>query len=106
MRRERDVPEGEMPGGFPPDGGMPGGPPGGGRSVVSSDVNATFSNMTLNGDIIHGDTYSGAMNVYFEKATITAPESYSAVMTVDGVQKPIGAGIYEGRIELTVTSDT
>jgi hypothetical protein len=172
--------EGEMPEGFPPDGGMPGGPPGDGGSGVSNDVNATFSNLTLNGDIIHGDTYSGAMNVHFENATITgaittaavehalgpngeeitmetpelyyligevsniygetddpltvsldaeskwvvdktsyltgltmakgatltALEGYSVALTVDGVKTSIGAGNYEGRIVLTIMSDT
>lgn len=39
-------------------------------------------------------------------ATITAPEGYRVVMTVDGVNKSIGAGTYEGRIILTVSSDT
>jgi hypothetical protein len=176
----RGMPEGEMPGGVPPDGGMPGGPPGGENSGVSNDVNATFSNMTLNGDIVHGDTYLGPMNITFENATITgavttaavehalgpngeeinmqtpelyyligevsniygatddslsvslnadsqwivdknsyltsltiaegatitAPEGYSVFMTVDGVKKSIGAGTYEGKIVLTVTSDS
>lgn len=35
------------------------------------DVNATFSNMTLDGDIINGFTASGSVNVYFKKAAIT-----------------------------------
>ena len=35
------------------------------------DVNATFSNMTLNGDIVNGFTASGSVNVHFKKATIT-----------------------------------
>ncbi len=35
------------------------------------DVNATFSNMTLNGDIINGFTASGSVNVTFKNAAIT-----------------------------------
>lgn len=36
-------------------------------------------------------------------STITAPEGSGLTMTVDGVKKPIRAGIYEGEIVLTVT---
>lgn len=35
------------------------------------DVNATFSNMTLNGDIVNGFTASGSVNVTFKKTEIT-----------------------------------
>jgi len=35
------------------------------------DVNATFSNMTLNGDIVNGFTASGSVNVVFKNAVIT-----------------------------------
>jgi len=37
----------------------------------SSDVSAAFSNMTLNGDIINGNTTFRAMTVNFKNATIT-----------------------------------
>jgi hypothetical protein len=39
--------------------------------VKNTDVNATFSNMTLEGDIVNGNTASGAVNVSFRKASIT-----------------------------------
>jgi hypothetical protein len=35
------------------------------------DVNATFSKMTLDGDIVNGFTASGSVNVTFKKTTIT-----------------------------------
>jgi hypothetical protein len=40
-------------------------------AVKSADVNATFSNVALKGDIVNGNTASGAVNVTFKKATIT-----------------------------------
>jgi hypothetical protein len=39
-------------------------------TVARSDINATFRNVTLTGDIINGDTASCPVNVSFEKATI------------------------------------
>jgi len=42
-----------------------------GTRGFSRDVVATFSNMTLAGDIINGDTVESAMDVTFENATIT-----------------------------------
>lgn len=42
-----------------------------GAHNFSRDVNATFSNMMLNGDIINADTVASDMNVTFENATIT-----------------------------------
>jgi hypothetical protein len=64
------------PGGGPPGGpggppGGPGGMPGASSGGYSGDVNATFRNVTLNGDIIHAMTERGDMTVTFEKATIT-----------------------------------
>lgn len=155
-------------------GGMPGGPGGG-----SSEVNATFRNMTIDGDIVSSATTLGDVIVNFEKATITgaittstvqhalgpngeeltydtpelyyligkvkdtycatddkygvevsldknskwivektsyltglsiskgavvtAPKGCKLTMTVDGVAKSIGAGVFEGRIVLLVT---
>jgi len=43
----------------------------GGKQTYKRDVNATFSNMTLNGDIVNGFTASGSVYVTFKKATIT-----------------------------------
>ena len=40
-----------------------------------------------------------------EGATIVAPEGKSLTMTVDGVETPIAAGSYKGKIALTVTDD-
>lgn len=45
-------------------------PPGDGP-IPSTDVNATFSNMTLKGDIINGNTANSHMNITFNHATIT-----------------------------------
>jgi hypothetical protein len=42
-----------------------------GTKGFSRDVNAAFSNMTLKGDIINGDTVASAMDVTFRNATIT-----------------------------------
>ena len=39
-------------------------------------------------------------------ATIKAPDSYLVAMTLDGVQTPIKASDYKGKIVLAVTSDT
>lgn len=57
-------------GGMPPGGGMPGGTGGGGSAASSKDVNATFSNITLAGDIINANTASGALSVTLKNATI------------------------------------
>jgi hypothetical protein len=40
-----------------------------------------------------------------EGATIVAPEGKSLTMTVDGVETPIAAGSYKGKIALTITDD-
>ncbi|MBN1625291.1 MAG: hypothetical protein JW944_02100, partial [Deltaproteobacteria bacterium] len=172
------MPEGGMPGGMQeggrgsmPEGGMQGGGmpmgmPGGG----SSEVSATFSNMTLNGDMVTSMTGESNVIINLENATITgaittatavpvgepsyekyyligevtntycatddkygikasldktskwivdetsyltgltmadgaviaAPEGSSVTMTVDGVNKPIKAGEYIGKIVLTI----
>jgi hypothetical protein len=42
-----------------------------GNEGNTRDVNASFSNMTLNGDIINGFTASGSVNVTFKNAAIT-----------------------------------
>lgn len=178
-----DMPGGAAgaPAGAPQGGGMPGGALGAqdGTSSPSKDVNATFSNMSLKGDIINAYTASGDLTVNFKNAIITgaittstiehplgpngeevtmehpelyyligevtntycatdekfgvsvsldadsswvvdktsyltvltiadsaaisAPEGYSVTMTVDGFKKAIKAGIYKGKIVLTVT---
>jgi len=51
---------------------------GGGRGF-SRDVQATFSNMSLNGDIINGFTKSGNVIVTFRNATITGAITTSTV---------------------------
>jgi hypothetical protein len=38
-----------------------------------------------------------------EGCKVTAPKGHNVTMTVDGVKKPIAAGTYSGKIELTVT---
>jgi len=70
---------GGMPGGAPPGGGMEGGGmpggqggmPGGGSGSASKDVNASFSNVTLTGDIINANTASAPLAVTFKNARIT-----------------------------------
>ena len=42
-----------------------------GNEGNTRDVNATFSNMTMNGDIVNGFTASGSVNVTFKNAAIT-----------------------------------
>ncbi len=56
---------------------------GGGRGF-SRDVQATFSNMTMNGDIINGFTRSGNVIVTFKNATITGAITTSTVKHVVG----------------------
>ncbi len=63
------APGGAPGGGAPAGGGMPGGP--GGGAAASKDVNATFSNMTLTGDIINANTASAELTVTFKNATVT-----------------------------------
>jgi hypothetical protein len=52
--------------------------------VVSSDVNATFRNATLKGDIINGNTVASPVNVTFEKATITGAITTATVINSIG----------------------
>lgn len=65
---------GGPPAGAPPaaGGGMPGSVTAGPRAI-----NASFSNVTLQGDIIHAMTSLGSMTVAFENATITGGISTS-----------------------------
>ncbi len=48
---------------FPADGGMP-------VEETSSDVNAVFSNTTLTGDVVNGNTGAGALTVTLKNATL------------------------------------
>jgi hypothetical protein len=67
-----------------PGGGMPGGMPGGG----SSEVSATFKNVTLNGDMVTSMTGESDVIVKFEKSAITG-----AITTAKAV--PMGTPSYE-----------
>jgi len=84
------APGGGSPGGAPgggappPGGGTPGGNVGGpggagGGAASSNDVKATFSNITLTGDIINANTASGALAVIFKNANITGAISTATV---------------------------
>jgi hypothetical protein len=88
---EGGMPEGGMPpqGGMPPGGGMAGGPGGGmpGGSG-STEVNATFRNTTLAGDIVTSMTSKGDVIALFENATITG-----AITTCTA--EPVGEASYE-----------
>jgi hypothetical protein len=55
-----------------------------GAKGFSKDVNATFKNMTLKGDIINSYTASSPVNVVFESANITG------AITTGTVQQPLG----------------
>jgi len=50
-----------------------------GTRGFSRDVVTTFSNMSLNGDIINSDTVASAMDVIFKNATITGGISTATV---------------------------
>jgi len=52
--------------------------------VAGSDINATFRNVTLKGDIINGDTASCPMNISFEKAAITGAITTATVINAVG----------------------
>jgi len=83
------MPEGGMQGGAGgapggAAGGMPGGMPGGG----STEVKATFRNMTLKGDVVSSMTGESDVIVNFENATITG-----AITTATAV--PVGEPSYE-----------
>jgi len=68
---------GGMPGATPAGGGAPdaagGGMPGGAgaKADTKTDINATFKNMTLNGDIINSMTTLGEVVVTLERSAIT-----------------------------------
>jgi hypothetical protein len=64
------MPEGGAPGGALRGGEMPGG---------TKETNATFSNMTLNGDIINGNTAAEPVNITLKSATITGAISTAIV---------------------------
>jgi hypothetical protein len=53
-------------------------------TVLSSDVNATFRNVDLKGDIINGDTAAADVNVTLEKATITGAITTATVINALG----------------------
>jgi len=53
---------------------------------------------------VTGTTSLKRLNIA-EGAAILAPEGKSVTMTVDGVETPIAAGSYKGKITLTVTDD-
>jgi hypothetical protein len=87
------MPEGEaggMPGrGDARGGGMPGGGmPGGGMRGGSSDVTATFKNVTLKGDMVSSMTSESDVIVKFENATITGAITTAAAT-------PVGEPSYE-----------
>jgi hypothetical protein len=96
------MPEGGMqggagggPGGAMPEGGRQGGMPGGG----SSEVKATFRNMTLTGDIVTSMTGESDVIVNFENATITG-----AITTATAV--PVGEPSYEKFYLIGEVADT
>jgi hypothetical protein len=63
-------PGGDMPGNVP-GGGTPGNGPGGGMPGGDSSITASFKNVTLNGDIVNGNTAASDLIVTFERATFT-----------------------------------
>lgn len=63
----------DMPGGAPEGIDMPG------IDSVSENVSAHFKDVTLEGDIINGDTASADLNVTFKKSTITGAITSSVV---------------------------
>jgi len=55
-----------------------------GAKGFSKDVNATFSNVTLTGDIINNDTVSSPVKAVFQNASITG------AITTGTVKQPLG----------------
>ena len=53
-------------------------------TVASSDINATFRNVTLKGDIVNGNTGACPVNINFEKATITGAITTATVKNAVG----------------------
>jgi hypothetical protein len=73
---------GGAPGGPPGRGGAPGGAPGGGSATggaATKDITASFSNMTLAGDLVNGNTAVSALIVDFKSATITGAITTSVI---------------------------
>ena len=62
--------------------------------IVSFDKDSVWT--------VAGTSYLTSLTVA-KGASITAPKGYSVTMTVDGFKKQIGAGVYKGKIVLTVT---
>lgn len=80
--RGGELPAGGEGGGIAP---RPEGPEGTAvPEVAGNDINATFRNVTLKGDIINGDTASCPVNVSFEKATITGAITTAKVINAVG----------------------
>jgi hypothetical protein len=88
-------PGGAPGGGAPAGGGMPGGPVGG--AAAGKDVNATFSNLTLTGDIINANTASAELAVTFKNATVTGAVTTA---TYEHVLGPNGEAIDMNHPEL------
>ena len=104
------------PGGLPgcPDCGPPPPPPSG---TYSPDVDATFRNISLNGDFYNARTNEGAMILSFENATVTGVISMATAAPASGkaptqeTYQEIGnvtntAGWTEGQHGLAVTIDS
>ena len=53
-------------------------------TVASSDINATFRNVTLKGDLINGNTPECHLNITFEKAAITGAITTATVTNAVG----------------------
>ncbi len=62
---------------FPADGGMP-------VTEQGKDVNAVFSNTTLTGDIVNGNTEAGAVSVTLKNATLAGAVTTAAVELAKG----------------------
>jgi hypothetical protein len=81
-------------GGGPPGGGPPGdgGPPGGGvmpgseAAAASPNVNASFRNVSLRGDVYHALTTPSDMTVTLQNATLTGAISTSVASPLSGVE--------------------
>jgi hypothetical protein len=76
--------QGGAPGGSAPQGGAPGGGGQGGQASASKDINASFSNMSLTGDIINGHTSEAGLIVVFKNATITGAITTASVKNALG----------------------
>lgn len=92
---EGGMPGGGMPEGGMPGGGMPGGMPGGG----SSEVSATFRNVTLKGDMASSMTGESDVIITFENSTITGAITTSTAT-------PVGEPSYEKYYLIGEVTDT